>query len=332
MLLSVSYRWLWVPHRGPPDPVQNCSVANMSLNSFQLWCVEGSSNGLTQSFVAEVRDSTTQVLKANVTSPISKFSVIGLDTGVTYQVLVYASNSKGRSKPMFLQANTLSEPEKQLPSEINKRPNVKLSPTLSIVLGVGGLLVVLACIAATLVKFKCSGRSDGGKKLERHRSSSGSLSGDKSGNSPIKNDSGDSGGDSDEKNPDIIPQPMGDMDDHSDYSRHRQHISTIETRASPTRTLLQGPGMYPGYCTIRNGGLPMQELSNLASKSNVVSLENMYVGGGCTLPRGQWASYGGGVAGVRSRPQGTLVRTRPNIPPSVAEEDSPGSTKRESTV
>ncbi|KAI5741207.1 hypothetical protein M8J76_011448 [Diaphorina citri] len=304
----------------------------MSLNSFQLWCVEGSSNGLTQSFVAEVRDSTTQVLKANVTSPISKFSVIGLDTGVTYQVLVYASNSKGRSKPMFLQANTLSEPEKQLPSEINKRPNVKLSPTLSIVLGVGGLLVVLACIAATLVKFKCSGRSDGGKKLERHRSSSGSLSGDKSGNSPIKNDSGDSGGDSDEKNPDIIPQPMGDMDDHSDYSRHRQHISTIETRASPTRTLLQGPGMYPGYCTIRNGGLPMQELSNLASKSNVVSLENMYVGGGCTLPRGQWASYGGGVAGVRSRPQGTLVRTRPNIPPSVAEEDSPGSTKRESTV
>lgn len=63
-----------------------------------------------------------------------------------------------------------------------------------------------------------------------------------------------------------------DMDDHSDYSRHRQHISTIETRASPTRTLLQGPGMYPGYCTIRNGGLPMQELSNLASKSNVVSI------------------------------------------------------------
>jgi hypothetical protein len=47
-------------------------------------------------------------------------SSTGLDTGVTYQVLVYASNSKGRSKPMFLQANTLSEPEKQLPSEISK--------------------------------------------------------------------------------------------------------------------------------------------------------------------------------------------------------------------
>uniref|UniRef100_A0A8D8YLF4 Nephrin n=1 Tax=Cacopsylla melanoneura TaxID=428564 RepID=A0A8D8YLF4_9HEMI len=318
---------------GPPDPVQNCSVANMSLNSFQLWCVEGSSNGLTQSFVAEVRDSGTQVLKANVTSPISKFSVVGLDTGVTYQVLVYAFNSKGRSKPMFLQANTLSEPEKQLPSEANKRPNVKLSPTLSIVLGVGGLFVVISCIAATVMKFKCSSRSnENSKKNDRNRSSSGSASGDKSGSSPIKNDSVDSGGDSDEKNPDIIPQPMGDMDDHTDYFRKRQHISTIETRASPTRTLLQGPGMYPGYCTIRNGGLPMQELSNLASKSNVGSLENMYVSGQCTLPRGQWAQYGGGVAGVRSRPQGTVIRTRPNIPPSVAEEDSPGSTKRESTV
>lgn len=62
-------------------------------------------------------------------------------------------------------------------------------------------------------------------------------------------------GDSDEKNPDIIPQPIeaGGADD----VRKRQHVSTIET-SSPTRGLLQGqPAYVPGYCTLRNG-VPVQ--------------------------------------------------------------------------
>jgi hypothetical protein len=53
-----------------------------------------------------------------------------------------------------------------------------------------------------------------------------------------------------------------------DFLRKRQHISTIETRNSPSRSLLQhGPGgAYPGYCTLRNGGLPLHDLSNLPTK------------------------------------------------------------------
>lgn len=81
------------------------------------------------------------------------------------------------------------------------------------------------------------------------------------GGSPIsKHDSSAGECDSDEKNPDIIPQPT-DSDDTSDFSRKRQHVSTIET--SPSRSLLHqagNSGGYIGYCTLRNG-MPLHEIS-----------------------------------------------------------------------
>lgn len=88
-----------------------------------------------------------------------------------------------------------------------------------------------------------------------------------SGGSPIsKHESSGGEGDSDEKNPDIIPQPV-DIDDCSDYSRKKQHVSTIET--SPSRSLLHQAGNsgYMGYCTLRNG-MPLHELN---AQSKLVS-------------------------------------------------------------
>lgn len=82
-----------------------------------------------------------------------------------------------------------------------------------------------------------------------------------SGGSPIsKHESSGGECDSDEKNPDIIPQPV-DVEDSSDYCRKRQPISTIET--SPSRSLLHASGNsgggYIGYCTLRNG-MPLHEI------------------------------------------------------------------------
>ncbi|KAJ8873989.1 hypothetical protein PR048_024829, partial [Dryococelus australis] len=61
-------------------------------------------------------------------------------------------------------------------------------------------------------------------------------------------------------------------EEHADFLRKRQHISTIETM-SPTRSLLQqgmsGHG-YPGYCTLRNG-MPLQELNSIGAKHKMVS-------------------------------------------------------------
>lgn len=58
------------------------------------------------------------------------------------------------------------------------------------------------------------------------------------------------------------------VDTDADFLNKRQHVSTIETRNSPSRSLLQhgAAAAYPGYCTLRNGGLPLHDLSNIAGK------------------------------------------------------------------
>lgn len=88
------------------------------------------------------------------------------------------------------------------------------------------------------------------------------ISGCPPGGSPIsKHDSSAGECDSDEKNPDIIPQPA-DVDEAADFARKRQHVSTIET--SPSRSLLHQAGnsgyMDYGYCTLRNG-MPLHDMS-----------------------------------------------------------------------
>lgn len=46
---------------GRPDQVQNCSITNVSMTSLSISCTEGFHGGLTQSFMLEVRDMSTQV-------------------------------------------------------------------------------------------------------------------------------------------------------------------------------------------------------------------------------------------------------------------------------
>lgn len=83
-----------------------------------LRCAEGFNGGLSQAFMLEVRDSQTNELRANYTSPIPRFQVSNsLLPGAVYLASVYAFNTKGRSDPTVVQAAMLRMPEKQLTSE-----------------------------------------------------------------------------------------------------------------------------------------------------------------------------------------------------------------------
>lgn len=106
-----------IPLTGRPDMVHNCTISNTSTNSFSVRCAEGFNGGLPQSFLLEVRESNSQELRANMTSPMPRFSVTHLEAGVLYQACIYAYNDKGRSEAMVVQAGTLRLPEKQLTSE-----------------------------------------------------------------------------------------------------------------------------------------------------------------------------------------------------------------------
>lgn len=91
------------------------------MTSFSLRCAEGFNGGLPQSFLIEVRETESQHLRANLSSPVPRFSVAGLEPGEQYQACVYSVNVKGRSEPVSVPAATLRLPEKQLTPERGDR-------------------------------------------------------------------------------------------------------------------------------------------------------------------------------------------------------------------
>ncbi|XP_053985137.1 protein turtle-like isoform X1 [Hylaeus anthracinus] len=332
---------------GRPDMVHNCTTSNTSTNSFSVRCAEGFNGGLPQSFLLEVRESNSQELRANITSPVPRFSVAHLEAGALYQACIYAYNDKGRSEAMVVQAGTLRLPEKQLTSESERpRPNIRLMPMLSVMIGVVSALIIVAVIVMVVLRIQHSqvdeqSKSqieDHGKQTKpvpiqrelRFREGSSLLSDEKHPASPFRKleSTGDIS-ENDEKNPDIIPQQITAGDEPSEYLRKRRLVSTIET--SPSRSLLEhstvtsvsGHGSYVGYCTIRNG-MPLHEFSNLTTKHKSFQpiVGDVYETGVCTLPRQHWPSqsmqsmsmtmsppmlYGGlGVVG-RACPSGNLL-------------------------
>lgn len=84
-------------------------------------CIEGFDGGLPQKFTIQVdRESGTSSTSSkpsttvyNQTSKVASFSVGNLEPGTTYDVHIYASNSKGRSETVHFRATTLNLPERR---------------------------------------------------------------------------------------------------------------------------------------------------------------------------------------------------------------------------
>nr|CAH7769565.1 unnamed protein product [Callosobruchus chinensis] len=318
---------------GRPDQVHNCTLLNISMNSFSIRCAEGFNGGLPQSFLLEVREIQSQQLKSNLTSPVARFTVKEMEPGTQYHAVIFSYNSKGRGEPVILQATTLRLPEKQMTAEKDIHRSggsagssvgeMRFNPTLSVLIGIVSALTIVATIVGLVLRMQCVRKREDYRKRrkeergastqgtgEEGRRGSGQFS-DKGGGSPTsKHESSTGEYDSDEKNPDIIPQPLGDAEEvtgGSEYRKRQQHISTIET-SSPSRSNLMhqpAPGNhvtvptgtgFMGYCTLRNG-VPLHELSaqsKLLPGGGSQILASPYTT--CTLPRpqpspGQW-QYG----------------------------------------
>lgn len=93
---------------GPPDPVTNCVIGNVSLDSMIVKCDPGDDGGLEQSFFMEVYHSGRGILQANITSLMSPaFELHGLPMSTSFVLVLFAANSKGRSNSVALAASTL---------------------------------------------------------------------------------------------------------------------------------------------------------------------------------------------------------------------------------
>ncbi|GIX88070.1 uncharacterized protein CEXT_787711 [Caerostris extrusa] len=97
--------------KGPPDPVQNCSVSNHTEESLTVRCQEAYDGGLQQSFALETYDAAHTVMLNNQSGTSPLFTVYDLTPGTSFVIIVYAFNSKGRSEGRVIRTSTLATPE-----------------------------------------------------------------------------------------------------------------------------------------------------------------------------------------------------------------------------
>ncbi|GLV36591.1 sidestep VIII [Carabus blaptoides fortunei] len=116
---------------GKPDSLQNCTILNQTAESLNVECIDGFDGGLPQEFVMEVYDTQTKKLVSNVTSRIPMFTVGGLESGLGFDIGLYAANKKGRSDVSRLQAFTLKSAEKHTDAGSQQLPTAPENCTLS---------------------------------------------------------------------------------------------------------------------------------------------------------------------------------------------------------
>ncbi|KAJ9582202.1 hypothetical protein L9F63_003441, partial [Diploptera punctata] len=110
-----------------PDGLQNCTIVNQTAESLHVECTDGFDGGLPQEFIMEVYDAVTQNLVNNVTSKTPVFTLNGLESGLGFDISLYAANAKGRSDPVPLHAYTSKAAEKRTGWPDRPKPPEKCS-------------------------------------------------------------------------------------------------------------------------------------------------------------------------------------------------------------
>jgi len=93
---------------GPPDPLTNCIVDNITLDSLVVKCDPGDDGGLEQTFYLEAYHSGKGVLHANLSnSMVPVFEVHTLPKSTSFDLVLFAANGKGKGNAVVLVASTL---------------------------------------------------------------------------------------------------------------------------------------------------------------------------------------------------------------------------------
>ncbi|CAG9565133.1 unnamed protein product [Danaus chrysippus] len=143
---------------GRPFHLQNCSIANQSLDSLYVECVENFDGGLPQTFLMELLELPSLTVRYNISTNRTPpyFEVRGLAPGVSYRIDLYAVNAKGRSDVTTIETVALKGQAK-FTGESN---SLGLSPVLASVAAMSALLAMSVCgVLAVLYK----------RHLNRHR-------------------------------------------------------------------------------------------------------------------------------------------------------------------
>ncbi|CAD0203702.1 unnamed protein product [Chrysodeixis includens] len=128
---------------GRPFHLQNCSVANQSMDSLNVECVENFDGGLPQTFLMELLELPSLIVRYNVSTNRTPpyFEIRGLPPGVTYRIDLYAVNAKGRSDVSTIETVTLRGQAKFT----GEGSALGMSPVLASIAAMSALLATAVC-------------------------------------------------------------------------------------------------------------------------------------------------------------------------------------------
>ncbi|XP_053613496.1 hemicentin-1 [Plodia interpunctella] len=136
---------------GRPFHLQNCSVANQSIDSLYVECVENFDGGLPQTFLMELLELPSLIVRYNVSTNRTPpyFEIKGLPPGVSYRIDLYAVNAKGRSDVSTIETVTLKGQAKFT----GESSTLGISPVLASIAAMSALLATAVCgVLAVLYK------------------------------------------------------------------------------------------------------------------------------------------------------------------------------------
>ncbi|CAK1553340.1 unnamed protein product [Leptosia nina] len=128
---------------GRPFQLQNCTVANQSLDSLYVECVENFDGGLPQTFLMELLELPSLTVRYNVSTNRTPpyFEIRGLPPGVSYRIDLYAVNAKGRSDVSTIEHVTLKGHAKFT----GESHSLGVSPVLASIAAMSALLATAVC-------------------------------------------------------------------------------------------------------------------------------------------------------------------------------------------
>lgn len=144
---------------GPPDPLSNCSIMNVTETEVFVACRAGFDGGLEQKFIIEVYDTKTKFMLHNATISTPVYCISGLQPGRDLNVVIYARNAKGDSDKYTLFSSTLGNAE----SRTAGGNTFVSTPLLALLCGGIGVVAFVVLITILLRKL----RANSNKRMQK---------------------------------------------------------------------------------------------------------------------------------------------------------------------
>lgn len=209
--------WLWpffqVVAAGKPHHLRNCSLWNQTSSSVEISCVPGFDGGLPQYFLLELYKSSSAIPFYNRTNHNEpRFYLTDLEPDVTFRIVVFAVNAKGRSKGEILEEVTFKDAEKRTASD----SDMPMSPFLGVVIGAIVTIIILILLIGMRIRSQTGSRE---RPMEQKMVSM-SIAQTGQVNTVKTLNRSSSPREIDERDPDVIPAKYGTTSDPQFQNGH----------------------------------------------------------------------------------------------------------------